>query len=55
MRAGKNDFAEVGVYAIVVALLLGWRLVQRLRRAVRDRNNRARAGAAAPMSTEQDA
>ncbi len=27
MRAGKNDFAEVFVYAGVVALLLGWRLV----------------------------
>jgi len=26
MRAGKNDFAEVGVYAAVIALLLGWRL-----------------------------
>jgi sulfoxide reductase heme-binding subunit YedZ len=26
MRAGKNDFAEVGVYAAVVAVLLGWRL-----------------------------
>lgn len=26
MRAGKNDFAEVGVYAAIVAALLGWRL-----------------------------
>lgn len=26
MRAGKNDFAEVFVYAAIVALLLGWRL-----------------------------
>jgi methionine sulfoxide reductase heme-binding subunit len=26
MRAGKNDFTEVGVYAAVIALLLGWRL-----------------------------
>jgi sulfoxide reductase heme-binding subunit YedZ len=26
MRAGKNDFAEVAVYAAVIALLLGWRL-----------------------------
>lgn len=25
MRTGKNDFAEVGVYAACVALLLGWR------------------------------
>jgi sulfoxide reductase heme-binding subunit YedZ len=26
MRAGKNDFAEVGVYAVVMVVLLGWRL-----------------------------
>ena len=26
MRAGKNDFAEVAVYAGLLALLLGWRL-----------------------------
>ena len=26
MRAGKNDFAEVLVYAGILALLLGWRL-----------------------------
>ena len=30
MRAGKNDFAEVAVYAALLALLLGWRL-RRLR------------------------
>lgn len=28
MRAGKNDFAEVFVYAAVLAALLGWRVVQ---------------------------
>jgi sulfoxide reductase heme-binding subunit YedZ len=28
MRAGKNDFAEVAVYAALLALLLGWRLRQ---------------------------
>ena len=28
MRAGKNDFAEVFVYASVLALLLGWRVFQ---------------------------
>ena len=28
MRAGKNDFAEVFVYAAVLALLLGWRGLQ---------------------------
>nr|WP_217283912.1 protein-methionine-sulfoxide reductase heme-binding subunit MsrQ [Aquabacterium terrae] len=26
MRAGKNDFAEWSIYALFVALLLGWRL-----------------------------
>jgi sulfoxide reductase heme-binding subunit YedZ len=31
MRAGKNDFAEVAVYAAILALLLGWRLVRRIR------------------------
>jgi len=30
MRAGKNDFAEVGVYTVVVGVLLGWRLWRRL-------------------------
>ncbi|MFO1327444.1 MAG: protein-methionine-sulfoxide reductase heme-binding subunit MsrQ [Rubrivivax sp.] len=33
MRAGKNDFGEWSVYAAVVALLLGWRLLRRRRRA----------------------
>ena len=28
MRSGKNDFAEVFVYAAIVAVLLGWRLVR---------------------------
>jgi sulfoxide reductase heme-binding subunit YedZ len=26
MRAGKNDFAEVFIYAAIVAALLGWRV-----------------------------
>nr|WP_225784422.1 protein-methionine-sulfoxide reductase heme-binding subunit MsrQ [Xenophilus sp. Marseille-Q4582] len=30
MRAGKQDFGEVAVYAAIVALLLGWRLWRRL-------------------------
>lgn len=30
MRAGKNDFAEVAVYAAVLGGLLGWRLWHRL-------------------------
>lgn len=32
MRAGKNDFAEVAVYAAILGTLLGWRAWQRLRR-----------------------
>ena len=36
MRAGKNDFAEVAVYAVLLALLLGWRLRQwQLRRRLK--------------------
>jgi sulfoxide reductase heme-binding subunit YedZ len=31
MRAGKNDFAEVAVYAGILATLLGWRLRQFVR------------------------
>ena len=30
MRAGKNDFAEVFVYAAIIAVLLGWRVRQYL-------------------------
>jgi sulfoxide reductase heme-binding subunit YedZ len=30
-KAGKNDFSEVGWYAAAVALLLGWRVLDRLR------------------------
>lgn len=31
MRAGKNNFGEVAVYAAILAALLGWRLWRRLR------------------------
>jgi methionine sulfoxide reductase heme-binding subunit len=31
MRAAKNNFAEVAVYAVVIAVLLGWRLIQHSR------------------------
>lgn len=31
MRAGKNDFAEVAVYAAVLVSLLGWRVVRRFK------------------------
>ncbi len=30
MRAGKNDFAEVAVYAFILGVLLGWRVLRRL-------------------------
>lgn len=32
MRAGKNNFAEVFVYAAIIAVLLGWRVVQYIRK-----------------------
>jgi len=32
MRAGKNNFAEVAVYAAILGALLGWRLVQFLKK-----------------------
>jgi sulfoxide reductase heme-binding subunit YedZ len=32
MRSGKNDYAEVAVYAGIVAVLLGWRVWGRFRR-----------------------
>ena len=31
MRAGKQNFTDVAMYALVLALLLGWRLRRRLR------------------------
>ena len=31
MRAGKHDFAEVAVYAAIVAVLLGWRVFHAVR------------------------
>jgi sulfoxide reductase heme-binding subunit YedZ len=32
MRAGKNNFAEVAVYALVLAALLGWRALRFMRK-----------------------
>ncbi len=32
MRAGKRNFAEVAVYALILGVLLGWRLRRRLQR-----------------------
>lgn len=34
MRSGKNNFAEVAVYAGILTLLLGWRVIQRYKRKV---------------------
>jgi len=34
MRAGKSDFAEVAVYAVLVACLLAWRLWRAVRQRV---------------------
>jgi len=34
MRAGKNNFAEVFVYAAILGVLLGWRVWNRLRQPV---------------------
>ena len=43
MRAGKNNFGEVAVYAAILAVLLGWRVWQ----ALRKRAAKAAAGVAA--------
>ena len=32
MRSGKNDFGEVAVYAAILGLLLGWRVVKYLKK-----------------------
>ncbi len=32
MRSGKNDFAEVAVYAVILGLLLGWRVSEFFRK-----------------------
>ena len=32
MRSGKNDFAEVFVYAAIIAVLLGWRVQQYIKK-----------------------
>ena len=32
MRAGKNNFAEVSVYALIIVVLLGWRVGQFLKK-----------------------
>jgi sulfoxide reductase heme-binding subunit YedZ len=37
MRAGKNDFAEVALYAAILGVLLGWRLSRRVVRSASGR------------------
>lgn len=37
MRAGKNDFAEVLLYALILGALLAWRLIRRVARGASDR------------------
>jgi sulfoxide reductase heme-binding subunit YedZ len=32
MRSGKNDFGEVAIYAVILAVLLGWRVLQFVRK-----------------------
>ena len=49
MRAAKNNFAEVFVYAAIVALLMGWRVVHGERQ--RRRAAGAKSGATAKTAT----
>jgi sulfoxide reductase heme-binding subunit YedZ len=62
MRAGKNDFAEWSVYAAVLSVLLGWRVVKALQRRAAQRmkpgsqrasgwNSSTRASAATSAAT----
>jgi sulfoxide reductase heme-binding subunit YedZ len=44
MRAAKNNFAEVAVYAAVLGALLGWRLWRRLRTVAAGRGPQLRPG-----------
>ena len=39
MRAGKNNFAEVAVYALILGSLLGWRLAQFIKSRYRPRKD----------------
>jgi methionine sulfoxide reductase heme-binding subunit len=43
MRAGKNDFGEWSIYALLMALLLGWRVRQAWRRRATTRLTGTRA------------
>ena len=48
MRASKNNFAEVVVYATILGLLLGWRLSRRVARRASDRPPSRAGGSDAP-------
>jgi len=50
MRAGKNDFAEVAVYAAILSLLLGWRLKRAVVRRASDPSRSRAGGSDAPDS-----
>ena len=45
MRSAKSNYAEVSVYAVIIALLLGWRVVAWARSRREQRSNRAAIGA----------
>jgi methionine sulfoxide reductase heme-binding subunit len=54
MRAGKNDFAEVAVYAAILAVLLGWRVREFLKkRRAPGGLPVSRPGPRAPVSMER--
>jgi len=48
MRAGKNDFAEWSVYAAILGVLLGWRVLHALRHRASAAAQRQRVEAAQP-------
>lgn len=48
MRAGKNDFAEWSVYAAILGVLLGWRVLHALRQRASAAAQRQRVEAAQP-------
>lgn len=57
MRAGKNDFAEVFVYAGIVGVLLGWRIVRawKQRRLLSNATAPGASAGSRPTSGRRDA
>jgi sulfoxide reductase heme-binding subunit YedZ len=49
MRAAKNNFAEVAVYAVILGVLLGWRLSRAVSRSATDRPRSRAGGSDAPV------